>query len=141
MQRHRHFAHVRQLERDHPLEPGVDEARRRVNHNRQPPDTGAAVHAAHQIVREFHALLRRTEHELAGVEDERLAVRHVVHLRVRGRVVHAGVDVGLVRVPEQDEPVAQPQIHGARLDLQLGVLQRLDHDPPRLESGANVPIG
>ena len=72
--RDRQVGDVRQLERDVPVPAGVDEPCRRVDQQAEPSERALPLESCHEVVGQLHALERRAEHELAGMEDERLAV-------------------------------------------------------------------
>ena len=97
-----------------------------------------ALEQAREVVRQRAPLQRRAKDELAGMQDEGLAL---LRLDQRGEVVLAyrGVDVGVPRVVEDPEQVVQPDVDAGGLDQ--AVVEGVDAQPPRGDFGADVAIG
>ena len=95
-----------------PVEAGVDEARRRVDQEAEPPERRLSLEPRDEIVGEPHALQRRAEHELAGMEDERLVRGDLDELR-QLLLLELHVDVRVAGVPEDPE---EPVDRTSRLD-------------------------
>ena len=57
-----------------PWKPGIDEAGGRVDEEPEPPEGGLALEASNDVIGQAHDLEGRSEHELAGVEDERIGL-------------------------------------------------------------------
>ena len=86
----------------------------------------------------MHSLQRRAEHELAGMQHERLALggfdqggQLVLLLR--------GVDVGVAGVVEDPEQAVEANVDAGRLDQ--GVVERVDAQPAGGDFGSEVAIG
>src|SRR3954452_24343625 len=71
---------VRDLKRQRAAPPGVHEARGRVDDEAEPAEGALPLYARDDVVRQLHPLERSAEDELAGVDDERVAVldRHLL---------------------------------------------------------------
>ena len=65
---------VRQLECDVAVEPGIDETGGGVNEEAEPAEAGLALHPAHQIIGYRHPFQGGPEHELTGMQYERIPV-------------------------------------------------------------------
>ena len=91
-----------------------------------------------EIVRELDPFERLAEHELAGMEDERLVVGDADDLG-QVRLRRARVDVGVAVVAEDPELAVEVEVDRRRLEA--GRVVRVDADPARLEGRADVAIG
>ncbi len=123
---------VRELERDVAGEARVDEARGRVRQQAEATERALALEPGGDVVGQRHDLERRPEHELAGMQHERL-VR--VGLDQSGQVglVDRRVDVRVLVVVEQPEELVQPDVDARRLD-ERGVVG-VEADPARRRAG------
>ena len=68
----REVGDVRELERQVALEAGIDEAGGAVDQQAEPAEARLALEPGDEVVGQPHPLERLAEHELAGVQDERL---------------------------------------------------------------------
>src|SRR5438552_10045478 len=130
--------HVRELEGKVPLPARVDVARGGVDQEAKPPQARLALEPGHEVVGERYELEGRTEHELAGMQDERIVTTDLDQLG-QLRLIGSHVDVRVAAVAEDPEAAIEVQIHARRLD-RLGD-ERVDHDPPRIDLGPDVPVG
>ena len=91
-----------------------------------------------EVVRQRDALERGAEHELAGMEDERLLVVDLDHL---GQVLllRLDVDEGVAGVPKDPEVAIDADVEARRLHQPRFV--RLDADPTLLDEAADAPVG
>jgi hypothetical protein len=91
-----------------------------------------------EVVRQLDPFERLAEHELAGVQDERLVV---VDLQELGqvRLRRADVDVRVAVVAEDPERPVEMEVDGARLEIR-GVV-RPDADLARFERRPDVAVG
>src|SRR4051794_10256264 len=97
-----------------------------------------ALQARYEIVGQPHALQRRPEDELAGVEDERLLARDLDELgQLLLRLLH--VDVRVARVVEDAEEAIDPHVEARRLQQSLVV--RVDPDPSLAYQPLDRPVG
>ncbi len=130
--------HIGQFEGHVAGETRVDEAGGGVGQQAEAAEAGLALDAGGEFVSEAHDLEGRGEHELAGMQDERLAVGD---LHQRGEVVllDRRVDVRVQVVVEDAEPAVQPYVDAGGLD-QLAV-ERLEVELATLVRGHQVPVG
>ena len=100
------------------------------------PKTRFALEPRHEIVRQPHPLERRAEHELTGVEDERL----VVDLDQFGQVLLCSldVDVGVEVVAEDPEVSVDTHVHARGLQ-ERGIVG-VDLDPALLEQARDRAV-
>jgi hypothetical protein len=113
-----------------------------VHHDRQTAQRRPPLDVGDEVRRDLHALHRRPEYEVAGVEHELPALGHDRLVDVVGDLrLAVGVDRGDVGTVELQELPAQPQVDAGRLDLQLGVVQRFDDEVALLHPGEDVPVG
>ena len=91
------------------------------------PERALPFEPADDVVRQTDALEGRAEHELAGMEHERLAV---LRADLLGEVVEVSgeVDVGLRGVLEDEERVVQAKVDARRLEARF--VERIDDDAP-----------
>ena len=75
VERDRQVGDVRQLERQVALPARIDVAGGRVDEQPEPAQRALALEPGDEVVRQLDPFERLAEHELAGVEDERLVVR------------------------------------------------------------------
>ena len=117
---------------------GVDEAGRRVNEQTETAQRALALQSRDEIVGQPHALERRAEHELAGVEDERLVA---VHLDQLGQVLLSLLDVDerIARVAEDAEVAVDAHVDARRLEERFVV--GLDADAPFGEQAPDRAVG
>ena len=136
--RDREVRDVRELERHVAVPAGVDEACGRVDEQAEAAERALPLEARDEVVGEPHALERRAEDELAGVEDER---RLVVDLDEAGQVLLRLLDVDerVARVVEDAEVAVDAHVHARRLE-QRGVV-RIDLDRPVLEPALDRAVG
>ena len=126
-----------ELERDVPREAGVDEPGGRVRQQPEPPERALALEARRDVVGQRDELERRPEHELAGVQDERLVRLRLDQVRQVGLVL-GRVDERVLVVVEQPEEPVEPHVDARRLD-HLAV-ERLEPDAPGVEFGPDVAV-
>ena len=100
-------------------------------------ETRLPFQARDEIVRQRHALERRAEHELAGVEDERLAVDLDELRQVLLRLLD--VDVRVARVAEDAEVAVDAHVHARRLEQ--GLVVRVDPDAALAEQASDRAVG
>jgi len=104
-------------------------------------ERGAPLYVRQQVRRDVDALFRRPEDEVAGVEDELLAlvddrlVDVLVDLPLR-----VGVDAGDVRPLELQELPPESEVDARRLNLQVEVLQWFDDEVALLEPAEDVRV-
>ena len=103
-----------------PEKPGVDEAGGRVGEQAEAAQRRLALEPAGDVVGQRDDLVRRAEHELARVQDERLVA---VRLDQAGEVglLGARVDVRVAVVLEDAEAAVEPHVDARRLDHRLVV--------------------
>ena len=101
------------------------------------PKRRLSLQPGDEVVGQPHALERRAEHELAGVEDERLAV----DLDQLGQVLLLllDVDVRVAGVAEDAEVAVDPHVDARRLEQRRVV--RVDLDPALAEQALDRPVG
>ncbi len=121
-----------------PVEARVDEARRRVDQEAEPAQGALSLEPRDEVVGQRHALERRAEHELAGVEDERLVVGDLDELR-QLLLLDLDVDVRIAGVPEHAEEAVDADVEARRLHERRVV--RLDADPARLDEAPDGAVG
>ena len=120
-----------------PREAGVDEAGRRVGQQAQPAETRLALEAGADVVRQGHDLVRRAEHELARVQDERLVA---VRFDQPGQLglLDRRVDVRVAVVLEHPEVAVDADVDAGGLDHRR--VEGVETDPAGLDRGADVPV-
>src|SRR4051794_9289716 len=133
----REVGDVRELERERALPARIDVARGRVDQQPQAPERRAAFEPGHDVVGELHPLQRPAEHELAGVEDERLLVGDREQLCQVGLRL-PGVDEGIAVVAEDAERAIKVEVDRGRLEVRRVI--RVDLHAPRLELRPDVAI-
>ena len=92
----------------------------------------------HEIVGERHALERRAQDELAGVEDERLVAGDLDELR-EVLLLRFHVDERVPGVAEHPEVTVDAHVQARRLHERRFV--RIDADSPLVEEAADGAIG
>ena len=98
---------------------------------------GLPLQPRDEIDGKLHPFERLTQHELTGMEDERLVVLDVQQLRqVRLRVAH--VDVGIPVVAEHPEAAIEVQVHGG--GLQVARIVGIDADVAGLQLRPDVTV-
>ena len=90
------------------------------------PERALPFQPRDEIVGQLHALERRAEHELARVEDERIAVLDLDELR-QPLLLPLDVDVGVAGVAKDPKQAVDAHIEARRLHQRRVV--RIDHDP------------
>ena len=102
------------------------------------PSDDLPLQSGDEVVGQRHALERRSEDELARVEDERLVVRHLDELR---ELLLLGLDVDerVARVPEHAEQAVAADVEARRLH-ETGVVG-VDADPARLDQPPDGAVG
>lgn len=97
-----------------------------------------ALQTSGEVVGQGDELERRAEHELAGVQHERLTV---LRFDQRGELVLllGRVDVGVASVVENPEHAVKADVDAGRLHQR--VIERLDAQPPGGDFGPEVAIG
>ncbi len=121
-----------------PLKPGSTKpAVACVSRPRRPSDDLPSTRAARSSGRRDH-LEGRPEHELTGVQDERLVALGLDHPG-QVRLVGGGVDVRVAVVLEDPEVAVEPEVDARGLDHRLVV--GLHGDPLRLDLGQDVAVG
>src|SRR5919201_956197 len=121
--RDREVGDVRELQRHVAVPAGIDEAGGRVDQETEAPQTAFSLQAGDEVVGELDALERRAEHELAGVEDERLLVADLDELRqILLRLLH--VDERVARVVEDAEVAVDADVDARGLEERVVI--RLD---------------
>ena len=117
---------------------GVDEAGGRVDQQPEPAERALALEPRDEVVRQRDALERRAEHELAGVQDERLVA---VDLDELGQLLLLllDVDVRVARVAEDAEEAVDAHVEARRLHQRRVV--RVDADPALVEQSPDRAVG
>ena len=102
------------------------------------PKGRLALEPCDEVVGQPDPLERRAEHELAGVEDERLLV---VDLDELGQLLLRllDVDVRIAGVVEDPEEAVDAHVDARGLDQLL--VERVDLDAALVEEAANRPVG
>ncbi len=136
--RDRQIRDVRQLERDVAVPARVDEARRRMDEQPEPPQRALALEPRHQVVGQLDPLERRAEHELAGVQDERLAALDLDELG-QPFLLPLHVDVRIPRVPEDPKEAIDAHIQAGR--LHQGRVVWVDRDPALVDQAPDCSVG
>lgn len=128
---------VGQLEGNAAVETRVDETGGGVREQPQAAERGLALQPRGDRVGEGEALKGRAEHELAGVEDERVAFGDLYQ---RGQLVLAQlrVDVGVLRVVEDAEEAVHAAVHAGGLDERRVV--RVDAQGAVLDGTFNIAV-
>ncbi len=132
------LATFEKLEGEVTVPAGVDEARRGVDQEAQPPERALALEPGDEIVGERDPLQGRAQDELAGVEDERPSVADLHQL---GQILlgFLRIDVRRGVVAEDAEIAVDVQVD--RRGLHRGLPQRIDHDPTRPQRVSDRSIG
>ena len=104
----------------------------------EPPERALAFEPGDEVVGQSDALEGGAEHELAGMEDERLVAGDLDQLGEL-RLLLARVDHRGAVVAEDAEAVAEVQVDARRLD-RIGQV-RLDDDPAGVDLGPDVAVG
>ncbi len=138
MQRDGQRGHVRQLQRHVPGEPWVDEAGRGVREQPEPTEARLALQPGGQRVAQRHPLVGAAEHELTGMQEERLVGADLDETG-EVRLLHRGVDDAVLVVVEEPEELVDPDVHAAGLHHRR--LERVQHDLPGVDGGTDVPVG
>ncbi len=117
-------------------EAGVDEAGRRVGEQAEPAERALALQPGGDVVGQGDDLVRRAEHELAGVQDERLVA---VRLDQPGQLglLDRRVDVRVAVVLEHPEVAVDPHVDAGR--LHHGRVVRIERDPAGRRSRRGCP--
>ena len=104
----------------------------------EPPERRLALEPRDEVVGQPHALERRAEHELAGVEDERVLV---VDLHELGqlRLLDLDVDERIAVVVEDAEEPIDADVDARRLEERRVV--RIDLDLPLGEVAGDRRVG
>jgi len=93
-----------------------------MHHDREPAQARATLDASHEVARNAHPLDGVCQHEIPGVQDERLARRYLDALgRVRRNV--AWIDAREARGAEHHEATIEPEVDAGGLNLQVGISQ------------------
>src|SRR4051794_18932499 len=134
----RHARQVRDLERQGPREPRIDEAGGGVHDEPQATQRALALDPGDDVIRDHHVLERAPQHELPGVDDERPVV---VDLDALGEIARRVVEVDRRRavVVKDAERGPEPQVDRGGLD-ELRI-PRLDRDVPLLDEPDDRPVG
>ena len=140
VERDRQTGDVGELERDVPVEPGVDEPGGRVDQQSEAAERRLALDTSDQVVGHADAFQGGAEHELAGMQHERL-VAVDGDLDEFGEVDHVLLDVDDAAsvVAEHPEEVRDPHVDRRRLDERL--VERVDHDPAGGELFTDGAVG
>ena len=103
----------------------------------EPAQRRLALDPRCDVVGQGADLVRRPEHELTGVQDERLVT---LGLDLAGQVglLDRGVDVRVLVVVEDPEETVQPDVDARRLDHRSVV--GLDGDAVRFDFGEDVAV-
>jgi hypothetical protein len=102
------------------------------------PEGRLALEPAGQVVGQGARLERRAEHELTGVQDERLAGRRFDEA---GQLVLllGRVDVGVAGVVEDPEQGVEADVDARR--LHQAVFERIDAQPSGIDLGSDITVG
>ena len=128
---------VGKLEGDAAVEARVDETRGGVREEAEAAERGLALQPRGDRVGEGEALEGGGQHELAGVEDEGVAVGN---LDEGGEVLHAllRVDVGVLRVVEDAEEPVHAAVHAGGLDERRVI--RIDAQVAIVDGTFNIAV-
>ncbi len=138
VQQDRQRRDVGELERHVAVEAGVDEPCGRVHDEAEPCERALALEPRDDVIGQGDALERRAEHELTGVEDERLVIGLVDDVReVRLDLVRVDGEMAVVREHPEGRP--EPHVEARRLDRIL--IERIDADTALREGGADGAVG
>ena len=118
-------------------EPGVDEAGGGVGQQTEPAQGGLALEPRGKVVGHRHDLEGRAQHELAGVQDERLVALDLDQASEVGLVL-GRVDEGVLVVVEQPEELVEAHVDARRLDHRLVI--RLEAHAPTVDLGPDVTV-
>lgn len=128
---------VGQLQGDVPAEPRVDEPGGGVGDEPEPPEGRLALEPGGQIIGQGDDLVRGGEHELPGMQDERLVPLRLHQPRQIG-LLDRGVDVGVPVILEHPEVPVQPHIDAGR--LHHGLVIGIDPYPSGVDLGPDVLV-
>src|SRR5262249_30205768 len=142
IQRHGQDSHVAELERRVADPSRVEHARGAVDDDAQPAEAAAAFEAREQIRGKLQRFDRHAEHELAGMERERL-------LRANLDLAHdlvdvdalAKIDICEAAVLEHAKLRTEPEVHRAAAKLRLEVDGRRDADLSFVDVLPDVAVG
>ena len=128
---------VGQLEGDAAVEARVDKARGGVREEAEAAKRGLTFQARGDLVGQREALEGGGQHELAGVEDERVAFGDLYQ---RGQLVLAQlrVDVGVLRVVEDAEEPVHAAVHAGGLDERRVI--RIDAQVAIVDGTFNIAV-
>ena len=116
----------------------IDEPGGGVDEQAESSERGLAFDPRNDVVGEADCLKRRAEHELAGVQDERLAVADLDRLHEVRRLIERVDDLARV-VAKYEERIAESDIDTRGLDLLR--VERLDDEAAVLDLLADAPVG
>ncbi len=102
------------------------------------PRLDLALQAGHDVVGQLDPLEGLAQHELAGVQDERLVTIDRGDLGQVGLLL-ARIDERVAMVVEDAELAVEMQVHRGR--LQAGGVEGVHADAAFLQGGADVAIG
>jgi hypothetical protein len=119
-------------------EAGVNEAGGRMCQQAQASQRGFALQSPGQVVGQRAGLQRGAEHELAGMQHERLPF---IRFHQAGELILllCGVDVGVPGVIENPEQTVETNVDAGR--LHQGVVEGINSQPPGGNFGSEVAIG
>jgi hypothetical protein len=103
----------------------------------EPPERALALQPRGQVVGQRDDLVRAGQHELAGVQDERLVPLRL-HQAGQIRLLDGGVDVRVPVILEHPEVAVEAHVDTRR--LHHGVVEGIDADPPGVDLGPDVLV-
>ena len=138
-----HAVEVADFQRDSSGEAGIHKTCRGVDDDAQATERTSAFHTDDKIVRHRERFHGDAQDELPWLDNKRVAVRHRDGAHVAGDGFGIfGIQHCELAVFVQLEDIAQPQIHGGRVDVSEQLfLRRLDLYPAAIQSLLDVTIG
>jgi len=125
IQRDRQIRHVRQLQRDVPIESSIDEPRSRVNQESQSAERALSLHTSDEVISDRDSLERGSEDKLAGVQHEGIIGPDLDQFGQFGQVLLHVDDGGRV-IAKDAEQVRDLDVD--RRWLQTRLIKGVDHD-------------
>ena len=120
-----------------PDEARIDEPGGGMGQQAEASERTLALHASGEIVGQGDPFERRRQHELAGVQDERLIGAHLDQPGQIGLFL-SRIDERVQVVVEQPEVAIQAHVDARRLDHRR--LERLQADPSAVDLGGDVSV-
>ncbi len=128
---------IGQFQRNVAGKAGVNKSSGGMDNQPQTTQAGLAAKLGSNVVAQTYLLRSAAQNKLAGVDDERLIVRHPHHFG-QVRLGRFGVNARMLVVAENEKPPVQANINGGRLHQRLIV--RRDDDAPTGDAFFNASV-